>query len=181
MSKAIIILEGPDGAGKTTLAKALHDKLPGSVVVHFGPPTDGDEVREFQSDLRLIHLESTHSVVIVDRLFYSAVVYGLALRDLGKEDRVQMGMHFDRFLSQHRVLAVDCYPSAEQTRFFNESAAKGQQLNGINIHEINNLYRLIFQFTTKLTYEDHYAYDRSKMSVDRAVSEILLPSQWIRR
>lgn len=65
----MIILEGPDGAGKSTLAEQLGA---GSKILHCGPKLN--TFRQFQA---LIH---DHPIGVWDRSFYSELVYGPVCR-----------------------------------------------------------------------------------------------------
>ena len=73
-----ILVEGPDGAGKTTLAKKLADAF-GYDYYHFSYPKDEAEaVALFDTYLDFI---TTHDDCVVDRMFPSTMVYGDILRD----------------------------------------------------------------------------------------------------
>lgn len=80
--KRVIIFEGPDGCGKTTLARAVRDAL-GAVYTHHGPYpalTHGCE-------LVPVYLRSVapalqdHNHVVLDRCWISELPYGLAYRN----------------------------------------------------------------------------------------------------
>lgn len=69
-----IIIEGPDGAGKTSLANQLASAL-NLEIVHFVAPTDNSS----QFDMyRSFLLEATNT--ILDRAWYSDMVYGPIFR-----------------------------------------------------------------------------------------------------
>lgn len=72
--KRHIIIEGPDGAGKTTLAKQLAF-LTGKAYHHEGPPPQGVDVFQHYMSL-LVRNEPT----VFDRLFEGENVYGPILR-----------------------------------------------------------------------------------------------------
>lgn len=77
----IIILEGPDGAGKTTLANKLCKSIPGSTLLHYGAPTDAVAAENYwQVYAEDILKASTASVLIMDRSWYTDMVYGPVLR-----------------------------------------------------------------------------------------------------
>lgn len=69
-----IIIEGPDGAGKTTLAKQLAKQL-NLQIVHFVAPTDNTSQFEMYRDF-LIDARN----IILDRAWYSDMVYGPIFR-----------------------------------------------------------------------------------------------------
>lgn len=74
----IIILEGPDGGGKTTLAKKLeaeHDFL----YVHLGPPKPGEDLLNTYASLLYQAHCAEHSTVF-DRLHIGESVYGPTVR-----------------------------------------------------------------------------------------------------
>jgi hypothetical protein len=73
----IIMLEGPDLAGKTTLAKQLQRKIKNSEIVHRGPPT-GTVLQEYMSPL--LEMRAKGGAYILDRWHWGEEIYGPILR-----------------------------------------------------------------------------------------------------
>lgn len=77
----IYIIEGPDGAGKTTLARSIKYASPGSSILHFEAPLTDKEA----DDYWLKYLEAIQCVngntLIFDRSWYSDMVYGPVIRN----------------------------------------------------------------------------------------------------
>ncbi len=88
MSARLVVIEGPDGAGKTTLARAVCDAL-GYDYAHEGPPPAGDDplsyyrARCFHFAVELMAHPRAWGVV-VDRFALGDRVYGPALRGLDR-------------------------------------------------------------------------------------------------
>jgi len=72
----MIVIEGPDKVGKTTLADRFYKLLPGWRRVHFGVPPDGVPV----FDYHVKGLAMAGPMAIVDRLHWSEYAYGLTYR-----------------------------------------------------------------------------------------------------
>jgi thymidylate kinase len=66
----VIVLDGCDGTGKTTLARALRDQH-GHTVIHSGRTPDGTDLAD-----RYRQLLATPGPVVLDRSFISELVYG---------------------------------------------------------------------------------------------------------
>ena len=74
-----IILEGPDGAGKTTLIEKLVFQFPNSKYLHFGVPEDPD--KQYEMYLHAIETAGKYSdIIILDRCWYSDRVYAPIMR-----------------------------------------------------------------------------------------------------
>lgn len=74
----IIIIEGPDGSGKTTLANKIHDQT-GYTIYHMDKPkTEEDKLLMLGEYLQFIR---TNKNAILDRGWYSEIVYGTVMRD----------------------------------------------------------------------------------------------------
>lgn len=74
----IVVLEGPDGSGKTTLGKKLSEAL-GYPMTHFSYPKTHEEQAElFGTYWKFLE---EHDNAIVDRMWYSTMVYGPIMRD----------------------------------------------------------------------------------------------------
>lgn len=67
----LIVFEGPDGSGKTTLAKAVERKING-MMVHCGPPIKGFEQHNWE---QVIRFAQTHRPIVCDRLHWGDLVY----------------------------------------------------------------------------------------------------------
>jgi hypothetical protein len=78
----IIVLEGPDGAGKTTFAEQLQRFYAWQnrivTVVKKGPPVDSDALTEYL--VPLVHYVDTKDILICDRWHLGELVYGPMLR-----------------------------------------------------------------------------------------------------
>lgn len=73
-----IIIEGPDGAGKTELAEYLSGKFGFPIQHHTKPKTEADRVGMFTSYM----LDAKQPInKIYDRFAYSELVYGPIMRD----------------------------------------------------------------------------------------------------
>lgn len=74
----IIIIEGPDGSGKTTLAKQIADQTKYPIVKRNKPETEEERLGMLEDYLQII---KSGKNVIFDRCWYSEIVYGTVMRD----------------------------------------------------------------------------------------------------
>lgn len=114
--QGLIILDGPDCAGKTTLATALQaraQELGGVAPIHhLGKPPEDECWRLHSEALCRYVLEAftEHHVVIADRHFMSEGIYGDVYRT-GSEYPFA-SRHVDRALHRFRALRVICAPES---------------------------------------------------------------------
>lgn len=84
----IYIIDGPDGAGKTTLAQQIKAASPGSEIMHFGTPATPEEAANYwQVYLAAIEKAADGHTIIFDRSWYSDLVYGPVMR--GKQEMTE--------------------------------------------------------------------------------------------
>lgn len=100
----IIIIEGPDGSGKTTLAEKL-SKQTGYPVVHHSYPKTDEEKRMMLS--YYLDTIETGKNMIIDRCWYSEMVYGEAIRGSSAISFPEMYL-LETKLAKHGALIIHC-------------------------------------------------------------------------
>lgn len=77
----IILLEGPDGAGKTTLAKKIMAACRSPKFFHFGAPENSTQaLMYYKAYAKAITEVNRDEIGIFDRSWYSDMVYGPVMR-----------------------------------------------------------------------------------------------------
>ena len=102
----LVVLEGTDGAGKSTLARALseafiHSDCDGGVItLTKGPPDDRHILAQYETDLEkyLPMITSSHDLVICDRWHLGEQIYGPLLRYKNRLNNAQL-IHVEMLLS----------------------------------------------------------------------------------
>ena len=85
----LIIIEGPDGAGKTTYLEQLLKSIPGSKTMHFTKPyTEEEAYNYYKVYAGAIMAIKPAEVMIFDRSWYSDLVYGPVMR--GRVEMTQL-------------------------------------------------------------------------------------------
>jgi thymidylate kinase len=74
----IIFLEGPDGSGKSTLAKKMSEEYQWPLHVFSWPKNAEEQKNMFDMYVEFVR---THDNVIVDRCWYSEIIYGFSMRN----------------------------------------------------------------------------------------------------
>lgn len=100
----IIILEGPEGAGKSTLAKQL-SKQTGFEIVHRSKPKDEEEKKQMLQ--HYIDAIKQNKNMIWDRCWYSEMVYGPIMRDAAFITTQQM-YELETLLAKTGALIIYC-------------------------------------------------------------------------
>ena len=78
----IYIIEGPDGAGKTTLVEQIKKSHMNAKVLHFGAPQTPEEADNYYKVYaEAISAKRDDEVLIFDRSWYSDMVYGPVMRN----------------------------------------------------------------------------------------------------
>lgn len=106
----IIIIEGPDGAGKSTLASKIKEQT-GYMLMHRSQPkTEEDKKRMMDEYVQVIKAGKN---CIFDRCWYSEMVYGPVMRDVSIISYPQM-YELERLLAKNGALIIHC-TAPEQT------------------------------------------------------------------
>lgn len=103
----IIIIEGPDGAGKTTLANKLSEQT-GYPILHRTKPKSEEEKQVMMGEY--LQIVKTGRNVIFDRCWYSEMVYGPVMRDRSVIDYPQM-YALEKRLAKQGALIIYCTDS----------------------------------------------------------------------
>lgn len=104
----IIILEGPDGVGKTTLAKHMCEKLD-ATYLHLSYRWPQHMFEYHTAAIRWAIRKSRKKPVIIDRWWPSEALYAAEYR--GGSKWSQMGRIMDRVAMKHGAVYVYCLPS----------------------------------------------------------------------
>lgn len=105
----IIIIEGADGSGKTTLAEQI-SKQTGYPVVHRSSPKSEEE-KAVMMQMYLQAIKEGRNVIF-DRCWYSEMVYGVVMRDESVISYPQM-YELERSLAKRGALIIYCTDKPE--------------------------------------------------------------------
>lgn len=105
----IIIVEGPDGSGKTTLAEKIA-KQTGYALLHRSQPKSEEEKARMMDEYLQV-IKSGKSVVM-DRCWYSEMVYGPIMRDATCITYPEMYV-LERMLCRKGALIIYCTDKPE--------------------------------------------------------------------
>src|SRR5947209_354454 len=129
----MIIVEGPDGAGKTTLIKRL---LEDGVINKSYPSPWQDDVLQFEANiLRAVKENGSNFRVAYDRFFYSELVYGPVIRHRCCFDLHQLH-RIHQTINNSASVIVLCLPPLEEIQL----NQKDRETLGEFIPEIYELY-----------------------------------------
>lgn len=106
--KGVIVLEGPDGAGKTTLAEHLVKKY-GGVYVHRTWSPEMNVWDHHTEALKIAHEKSYQELVVIDRLWPSEYIYGRVFRG-SSQYPAWAARSMDRVLLRLCAQTICCIP-----------------------------------------------------------------------
>lgn len=155
--KGLIILDGPDGAGKTTLGKRLVE-LYGGKYFHL---TYRWKSRMFEYHTAALHHAlslANKQLVVVDRLWMSEIVYATVYR--GGSTWPHMGRLLDRVIRAHAGLYVMCFDEsmkAHQDRFMELKASRVEMYNDTT--DVWALYNVMYHGSLGGEYGQDYFSD----------------------
>lgn len=141
MSRGIIVLDGPDAAGKTTLANHLCKQLKNAEYLHLSAPVKGQAWNEHRAALLgFIRTLRAGKIAVVDRHFLSEAVYGAVYRD-GSE-YPYAARHVDRLLYRFGAIRVLCIPPTEHVvKEHRRMMGVRAEMYDDRMDEISNMYR----------------------------------------
>ena len=147
----ILILEGPDGGGKTTLAKSMH----GAVYHHEGLPPDSVNLTDYYLGL-VAAARSRGEPCVFDRLAMSEIVYGPVLRGASRIDR-EGWQAFESGAAGMGAVTIICLPPwGTCLAAWSEKAARHGEL----VTDLDQFRRIYDHFLTLSTGRLRYDWTR---------------------
>lgn len=132
----LIVLEGPDGAGKSTIAKHLLHMLNPSILLSSGPPGQ-DPKSEYLGKLETASRSMVNGVsVVIDRLHIGELIYGPLLRG-GSRLTVHEAYEIDSELWAMNAVAVHVTASTEEIhrRLIERDAGVPDARSGVRLEQ----------------------------------------------
>jgi thymidylate kinase len=168
--KGIIVLEGPDASGKSTLANAYAEKY-GAKIIHATYQKDMD-MPDYHDKLLQEAVElSKDGLVIMDRLHLSEMVYAKVFR--GGTPWPMHTRMFDKVLMTHSAINILCLPDTplRGLEWFEEAKKVRPEMYD-NIQGVTEEYfRYLWQFLDQGRIgNDYMGYNRDKDKIDSVMA-----------
>ena len=145
----IIIMEGPDGAGKTTACKRLSNLL-SCHVRHFSYPRDEREGQNMYTMYRdLIREHLLGKIEIWDRAWYSDICYGPIMRNK-RYISINDSLRLERLLQGVGAMVIYC--TGNKYDMYKKAKERGEDyVTNFETYElIYNEYRNLFNYEAHL-------------------------------
>ena len=161
----IIILEGPDNAGKSSLAKRLSCDLHVEVIHPGGPPKNIVEAiaRCFEQE-RTFEI-GTQLNIIFDRV---TCISDMIYRGIPEYHNV-FGLFQDQIRYRKNIVVIYCRPSIERLRNFDDHVTKDHEDESVVQHAKDNVERIIFEYDNvmlRLESDPHVDFQRYNFEQD---------------
>jgi thymidylate kinase len=161
----MIILEGPDGTGKTTLANYIKSKTNG-MIIHAGYGKDWDIKGFHENMIEFAHkIEQNGCTAIIDRWAPSEFIYGMVFRGGPKYDA--------------RKLTLDVIKTYNPTLIYcrNDFVVQNHEKNKVDRQEMYNDISLVATMYDKLMEVDFFGkwkvYDFNQNNITDFVEELI--------
>lgn len=168
----ILILEGPDGAGKTTLAETLRQRFQGNGMVHIvkhGPYTGIEPEHLCRIYFRAMSPALTFDdTVIMDRSWISEPIYGEVYRN--GQNRIDMPRKrmLERVALSRGVVVIHCQPDFETCAETFEKRPDEEYLDDINqLEQVYEEYEALPLITNLPTVHYDYTCDTVDELLDK--------------
>jgi thymidylate kinase len=168
----ILILEGPDGAGKTTLAETLRHRFQDKSMVHIvkhGPYTGVEPEHLCRIYFRSMSPALTFDdVVIMDRSWLSEPIYGEVYRNGANRIDVERKRMLERVALSRGAVVVHCQPDFETCVEAFEKRKSEEYLDDISqLEAVYNEYESIGLTTSLPTIHYDYTQDSIDWLLDK--------------
>lgn len=118
----LIILEGPEAAGKSTLAEQLHAQTGYPIIHSDKPKTEQDKLHMLMMYAGFIYADKN---VILDRCWYSEMVYGNIMRDKSYVDLEQM-YHLEKMILENCSGSILIHCTAPVEKLWHRCNVRGE-------------------------------------------------------
>ena len=165
----IIILEGADGVGKTTLAKQLAEEL-NFYTIHMDKPKNVTKAKQQKQWYK--EILTTRNDVILDRSFYSQMIYPMIQGDKSVYTMTDM-LDLERDLSAANGIVIYVEDTMENI----EEVFKTRGDDNVDIDDIDVIiqnYRALFSMTHKVpifNYHTTHSPFEDLMSIINAIND----------
>lgn len=165
VNNMLIIVEGPDGTGKSTLVKTLREKY------KFISRKPIDRNRKYQSYYWKKFLDKYSKgkgIYVVDRCYLSELVYRLAMNDLWPNISL---LNIAKLLETNNVKYIFC---KNDNGYVNAKKRGEDYIKSLNEHvKVTNTYIFVQTLLEKFAKCEIYNYDYEKDNLDTLVKNIL--------
>ena len=169
----ILILEGPDGAGKTTLAETLRQRFQNNGMVHIvkhGPYTGVEPEHLCRIYFRAMSPALTfNDTVIMDRSWISEPIYGEVYRNGANRIDVPRKRMLERVALSRGAVVIHCQPDFETCAETFEKRPEQEYLDDVSqLEQVYEEYEALPLITNLPTV--HYDYTRD--TVDALLDKV---------
>lgn len=161
----LILIEGPDGSGKTTLSQ--NEVFDDFKYIHWGPPETPDTNMFVRHMMGVKHITQPS---VIDRLHPSEMIYGEVFR--GRVDTDRLGQRMtERYLFSRQTVLVMCLTKYETSRDnWKKRAGDGDEMIRKE-QQYKRVYDMYWHFKSELPTVLH-DYTRHPPSATRAAVEV---------